>query len=457
MFTDPAIHLKPSEGVRYTSHAALRRIRTLPRKAHMSQPGLSITLTPRRRALAIFTLALGGFAIGVTEFASMGLLPDIARELLPGFEESPDAGIAQAGSLITVYALGVVVGAPTFAVLAARMSQTRLTFWLLILFVVGSIASAIMPSFGGLAIFRFISGLPHGAYFGVASLLAARIMGPGKQGRGIALVLSGLTIANIFGVPLATWLGQIAGWRWAYALVAVIFAVTLVLGWLVLPRYPGNPSRSPLRELAALQNPRLWIMIAVGSVGFGGFFAVYTYIAEVTTREAGLPSLAIPWVLACLGVGMTIGNLLGGWASDRAPRPTIIIGLIAVITVLVLYTQLGRYPVGLIVTALLLGLTTAMLVPAVQSRMIRISDEAALLGAAVNHAAFNIGNSLGAWLGGVVIAAGYGYFAPGWVGAVLVTGGLVLASVSMAVQNRDRRRSLNTVGLPVIASDHGTV
>ncbi|MGO1734924.1 MAG: MFS transporter [Leucobacter sp.] len=419
-------------------------------------------LTRRRRALAIFALALGGFAIGVTEFASMGLLPDIARDLLPGFDEAPDAGIARAGILITVYALGVVIGAPTFAVLAARMSQTRLSFWLLGLFIVGSAASALMPTFGGLVAFRFIAALPHGAYFGVASLLAARIMGPGKQGRGIALVLSGLTIANVIGVPLATWLGQLAGWRWAYVLVAFIFAVTLLLSWLFLPRFPGNPTRSPLAELLALRNPRLWIMIAVGSVGFGGFFAVYTYIAEVTTRETGLPPGAVPWILGILGVGMTIGNFLGGWLSDRAPRRTMILGLISVIAALVLYALLGRYPAGLVMTAFLLGLTTAGLVPAVQSRMIRISDQAALLGAAINHAAFNIGNSLGAWLGGLVIASGLGYFAPGWVGAGVVTIGLVIAVISVIVERRDKRRSLNTIGLPVVRipannSDQGTV
>ncbi|MFT4231426.1 MAG: MFS transporter, partial [Leucobacter sp.] len=402
--------------------------------------------TPLRRNLALFALALGGFGIGVTEFAVMGLLPDIARELIPGFDESPDTAIAQAGVLIAAYALGVVVGAPTFAVLAARMSQSRLAFWLLGLFIAGTIASALMPSFGSLAAFRFIAALPHGAYFGVASLLAARLMGPGSQGRGIALAMSGLTIANVCGVPLATWLGQTYGWRSAFVLVALIFAATLLLLLLVLPRYPGKPERSPLKELSALRNPRTWIMIAVGSIGFGGFFAVYSYIAEVTTRETGLSAGVVPWVLACLGVGMTIGNLIGGWASDRDLVRTITTGFTAFIAVLVLYTQLARFPVGLFACVFLLGLTSSILVPSIQSRLIRISDEAALLGAAVNHAAFNIGNSLGAWLGGLVIAGGLGYLAPGWIGAALALVGLGLALLSIAVQHRDRARNLNTVG-----------
>ena len=411
---------------------------------------LTPPLTPARRAIALFTLALGGFGIGVTEFASMGLLPDIAREMLPGYDESPETVIARAGILITAYALGVVVGAPVFAVLAARMQQARLTYLLLGLFVLGSVASAVMPTFGSLAIFRFIAALPHGAYFGVASLIAARIMGPGKQGRGVALALSGLTIANVFGVPLATWLGQTSGWRSAYVLVALIFTLTLVLAIIFLPRYPGDRTRSPLKELSALANARVWIMVAVGAIGFGGFFAVYSYIAEVTTRETGLGEHAVPWILACLGIGMTIGNLLGGWASDKSMGRTITLGFTAFILSLIAYAFLAQNAVGLVVSVFFIGLTSSSLIPTIQTRLIRISHESALLGAAINHAAFNVGNSLGAWLGGIVIAAGLGYRAPGWVGVILAVAGLLLAGLSLAVERRDKSRSLNTVGLPVV-------
>lgn len=410
-------------------------------------------LTPARRAIALFTLALGGFGIGVTEFASMGLLPDIARELLPGYDDSPETVIARAGLLITAYALGVVVGAPVFAVLAARMPQATLTYLLLGLFIAGTVASALMPSFGSLAIFRFVAALPHGAYFGVASLIAARIMGPGMQGRGVALALSGLTIANVFGVPLATWLGQAAGWRSAYVLVAVIFSLTLLLALIFLPRYPGDRSRSPLKELSALANVRVWIMIAVGSIGFGGFFAVYSYIAEVTTRETGLGIHTVPWVLACLGVGMTLGNLLGGWASDKSMGRTITWGFTLFIVSLAAYSLTAQTTAGLLITVFFIGVTSSSLIPTIQIRLIRISHESALLGAAINHAAFNVGNSLGAWLGGLVIAAGLGYRAPGWVGVVLATGGLLLAALSLAVERRDKARNLNTVGLPVMGED----
>lgn len=416
----------------------------------LGYPLMVTDISPLRRNLALFALALGGFGIGVTEFATMGLLPDMAADLLPGFEASPRTVIAQAGILITVYALGVVVGAPVFAILGARMSQTRLTLLLLGLLVIGNAASALMPGFVPLLVSRFVAGLPHGAYFGVASLLAGRIMGPGRQGRGVALALSGLTIANVVGVPLATWLGQIAGWRSAYVLVAVIFAITSLLAFIALPRYPGNPERSAVKELSALANPRTWIMIGVGSVGFGGFFAVYSYIAEVTTRVTALSAETVPWVLACLGIGMTVGNLLGGWASDRNLNRTIGWGFIAFIVVLVLYTQLAVFPVGLFASAFLLGAASSVLNPAIQSRLIRISHEARLLGAAINHSAFNVGNALGAWLGGLVIAGGLGYLSPGWVGALLAVLGFALALLSMAVERRDKGKGLNTIGITVI-------
>lgn len=409
-----------------------------------------MNLSPARRATALFAIALGGFGIGVTEFAQMGLLPDIAIDLLPGYEDSPTTEIARAGILITMYALGVVVGAPLLSVLGAKASQARLTFLLLGLFIVGSLASALAPNFSSLAAFRFLSALPHGAYFAVASLIAARIMGPGSQGKGVALALSGLTIANVVGVPLATWLGQSFGWRWAYVLVAVLFAVALLLSVLTLPRYPGDPQRSARAELGVFKNFRSWIMIAVGCIGFGGFFAVYSYVAEVTTQVTGLSASSIPLILAVMGIGMTIGNFIGGWASDRNLTKTIIVGFSALVASLLLYIWLAPTTVGLFVSVFLIGLTQSILVPSIQARLIRIADRAALLGAAMNHAAFNVGNGLGAALGGVVIAAGLGYLAPGWVGIGLAVVGMVLALVSVSVTRRDKRNELNTVGIKIV-------
>lgn len=404
-------------------------------------------LSPARRLLALFTLALGGFGIGTTEFATMGILPLAATDLVAGFEANPAAGIAQAGWMISAYALGVVVGAPLVSVWAARMSQRTLVLLLVAGFTVANLASGLMPSFELTMLARFISGLPHGAYFGVASLLAARIMGPGRQGAGVALALSGLTIANIIGVPLGTWLGQAAGWRWTYVAVAIIFLVTLVLAWLVLPGVPGDPTRSAKRELSAFRKPRLWLMVAVGCIGFGGFFAVYSYAAEIVTRVAGLPQSAIAWLLATIGIGMTLGNVIGGWAADRSLRRTIIIAFPLYIASLALFAMLGSQPVAMFALAFLIGGTGSVLNPAIQARIMRIAGDAELLGAATNHAAFNVGNALGAALGGAVIAAGFGYLAPAWIGVALASAGFALALWSIAVD-----RGPDTAAHSVIAT-----
>lgn len=390
-------------------------------------------LTPGRRLAALFTLALGGFGIGTTEFATMGILPLAAAELVPGFDADPAVGIAHAGWIITAYALGVVVGAPLVSIWAARMSQRTLVLLLVAAFTVANLASGLMPSFELTLVARFVAALPHGAYFGVASLLAARIMGPGRQGAGIALALSGLTIANVIGVPLGTWLGQVAGWRWTYVAVAIIFALTLALALAFLPNVPGDPSRSAKRELAAFRSGRLWLMIAVACVGFGGFFAVYSYAAEIVTRVALLPESAIAWLLATVGLGMTIGNIIGGWASDKSIRRTIVIAFPSFIVSLALFALLGAIPVALFVLAFCIGATSSTLVPTIQARIIRTAGEAELLGAATNHAAFNVGNALGAALGGAVIAGGFGYLAPSWLGVALAAAGFVLALWSLHI------------------------
>lgn len=404
-------------------------------------------LTPARRLAALFTLALGGFGIGTTEFATMGILPLVAADLVPGFEADPAEGIAHAGWIITAYALGVVVGAPLVSMWAARMSQRTLVLLLVAAFTVANLASGLMPTFELTLLSRFVAAIPHGAYFGVASLLAARIMGPGRQGAGVALALSGLTIANVIGVPLGTWLGQVAGWRWTYVAVAVIFAATLALALAFLPHVAGDPTRSAKRELAAFRNPRLWLMIAVACVGFGGFFAVYSYAAEIVTRVALLPEAAIAWLLATVGLGMTIGNIVGGWASDKSLRRTILTAFPLFIVTLALLALLGAMPVALYVLAFFLGGSSSALIPTIQARIIRTAGEAELLGAATNHAAFNVGNALGAALGGAVIAAGFGYLAPAWLGVVLAAVGFALALWSIAVD-----RGPDTAAHPVIAT-----
>ena len=300
----------------------------------------------------------------------------------------------------------------------------------------GTVASAVLPTFGWVVAARFVAALPHGAYFGTAALVAGRILGPGKQGQGIAFVLTGLTLANVVGVPLITRVGQLAGWRAAYLVVAGLFVLTLVAVSLAVPCQPATAGASVRRELRVLRLPQLWLMMGVGAIGFGGFFAVYSYIAEVVRVEAGLPTAPVPWVLAAIGVGMTLGTVFGGWAADRDLRRTMLVGFPFFLASMVAMALAGGHPVGVFVSAFAVGLTNMVIIPGVQARLIAVSGEAQLLGAALVHSAPNIANSIGAALGGLVIAAGFGYLAPSWVGVGLGVLGLGLAPLSFAHEDR---------------------
>jgi len=400
-------------------------------------------LSPARTRLALLALALGGFGIGSTEFVAMGLLPNLARDLLPALYASSQADDnAQAGLLISAYALGVVVGAPTIAALAARWPRKRLLLGLLITFTLGTVASALAPTFGLVLLARFICGLPHGAYFGIASLVAASLMGPGKRGRGVAFVLSGLTIANVIGVPSITWLGQHAGWRVAYLVVAAIFAATFVAVLAAVPLQPGNPRATFRRELRAFGRLQVWFALAVGAIGFGGFFALYTYIAPIVTDVAGLPEFAVPLTLVVVGLGMTVGNLAGGWMADRSVQRTMLVFFAVLIAALIWLGITAQLPAALLVGVFLVGGASAAISPAIQTRLMDVARDSQSIAAALNHSALNIGNSLGAYLGGVVIAAGLGYRAPIWVGLAVSILGLTLAISTFALDRSRRRRGI---------------
>ena len=389
-------------------------------------------ISPGRRRMALLALALGGFCLGLTEFVAMGLLPDVAHDLLPAdyARSSPDA-IAKAGWMITSYALGVGVGAPTIAASTARVPRRRLVLGLLALFVIGTTASALAPSFGLLLVARFIAALAHGAYFGAAGLLAAALLGPGNEGRGFAVVLGGLTTANIFGVPLITLLGQSAGWRAGYLAVAGLFAVTLLAVVAAVPEMPAAPGGSPRAELAAFRLPKVWLITAFVAIGSSGFFAVNSYIAPVTTHVAGLSTSAVPWVLAVMGVGMTVGNALGGIAADRNLRRSILFGFSGVAAAALLFTLTAHNPVGLFVSAFLVGTTALFIAPPLQAQLILAAPGAQLMGAAVNQSAMNVANAAGAAIGGAVIGAGFGYLSAAWAGVALTLTGLCLAFLSL--------------------------
>ncbi len=405
------------------------------------EPHGPTTLSPARLRLALLALALGGFGIGATEFVAMGLLPGIATDLLPQLAAtSPDEANAQAGWLISAYALGVVVGAPTIAAVAAKWPRKRLLLVLVAWFALGTLASALLPSFGLVLVARFVAALPHGAYFGIASLVAASLMGPGKRGRGVARALAGLAIANVVGVPSITWLGQLAGWRAAYLAVAAIFALTVVAIAAAVPWQPGDATASVRRELGAFRRGQVWFAIGIGAIGFGGFFAMYSYVAPLATEVTGLDASLVPFVLVATGLGMTIGNLIGGRLADWSVRRTMLLSFVALAVSLALMALTAADPVGLFAGALLVGATASALSPTIQTRLMDVARDSQSIAAALNHSALNIGNSLGALLGGLVIAGGLGYLAPIWVGLALTAAGFVLAFASFAVDRSRARR-----------------
>ncbi|HEY0746340.1 MAG TPA: MFS transporter [Steroidobacteraceae bacterium] len=387
-------------------------------------------MTGGRFGWAVLALALGGFGIGTGEFVMMGLLPHVAANF--------GISIPTAGHVISAYALGVVVGAPLIAIGAARWPRHRLLLALMTLFVVGNVASALAPGYVSLMAIRFLAGLPHGAYFGVASLVSASLVPVRERARAVGRMMLGLTVATLAGVPLATWIGQSLSWRAAYVLVAALGFAAAVLIYRCVPRAPPVAGASPAREMSALSSVQVWLTLGVGSVGFGGLFCVYSYISPTLTKVSGLPLRYVPYVLAVFGVGMIVGNLVGSWLADRALTRTIGGLLIWNAVVLGLFSVTASHLVLLTIVVLLVG-TGVAIVPALQVRLMDVAQCAQTLAAALNHSAFNIANALGAWLGGIAIAGGLGWASTGWVGALLALGGLLIFAASLAAQSRNKR------------------
>lgn len=370
---------------------------------------------------ALLALAMGGFTIGTTEFATMGLLSDIATDL--------DVSIPTAGHAITAYAVGVVVGAPLLTVAAARLPRKTLLIALMAFYTLGNLFSATAGSIESLVAGRFLAGLPHGAFFGVGAAVGAAVVGPGRRGRAVATMMAGLTIANVVGVPLSTFAGQQLGWRAAFVVVGGLGLVTLAALWWLIPAGAGNEGSSVRRELGALRNGPLWIGFVGASIGFGGMFAVYSYVEPTITRVTGLASGAVPFVLAIFGVGMTVGTVLGGRLADRSVMRTVYLGFASTGVALVLFALTGQHPVPAVASLFLLGVTSQVLGLSLQTRLMDLSPAAPSLGAALCHSALNVGNANGAFLGGLVIAAGWGYLAPAWTGVVLTVAGLAVILV----------------------------
>ena len=398
------------------------------------QPAVAAAPLPLGRLrLVILAMSLGAFAIGTTEFASMGLLPQIARDL--------GVSIPQAGMLITLYALGVVVGAPLVTIAAVRMPRSRLLVLLIALIGLGNLLSAMADSYTVLAASRFLSGLPHGAYFGVASLVAARLSPAGRRARSVSLVMLGLTIATMLGVPASTALGQSVGWRSAYVTVVVIAAITTFAVWRLVPEPEGSGTTGSIRaELGALRRAQVWFALGIGSIGFGGMFAVYSYIGEIVPGVMGLGERAVPVALFVFGLGMTLGNILAGRLADRSVYGTIFLGLIGMALSLAVFALVAHSAIAGMLLLLILAITSQMMGPSLQLFLLDASPDAPSLAAALHHSALNIGNSLGAALGAAVLAAGWGLLAPAWTGMGIAILGLGIAGWSFAVHRRQEAR-----------------
>ena len=386
---------------------------------------------PRSFVLAVLALAVGGFAIGTTEFVTMGVLPQLA--------DGVGVSIPTAGHVISAYALGVVVGAPVIAYFGAKLPRRALLLGLMVAYALFNAVSAIAPGYGSLMLARFLDGLPHGGYFGVSALVASSMVTPDRRGRAMALVFMGLPVANVVGVPVATWIGQDLGWRASYWLVAGLALLTVVVVLAFVPDCPGNPEATGRRELTALRMPQVWFAVVAGAIGFGGMFCLFSYIAPMATHVGGLSSGAVPLFLLTLGVGMVFGNWVAGRLVDWSLRKSLLGASLALAAALLLTWVL--LPAGYAALPGMFLVTTvgSVLALGMMVRLIDASRHAETLGAALSHGSLNIGNALGAWLGGLTIAAGYGFRSPLLVGAVLSVAGFVVLGLGFRVERRPAR------------------
>jgi DHA1 family inner membrane transport protein len=392
-------------------------------------PG-TLSLTPTRRAL--LALALGGFGIGTGEFVTLGLLPNIADSL--------HVSIPKAGELVSAYALGVVIGAPLLTGAAVRLPRKGLLIGVALLMALLNLASAVMPGYGTLLIMRFLTGLPHGAYFGVATVVAGNLVTEDRRSRAMAMVFAGLTLANVIGVPMTTLIGQHSSWRVCYALVGVIEIAAAGAVTVFVPLVNRDEAAPPRlsHELRAFRQPQVWLSLGVATIGGGALFAVVSYIAPLITHVAGFSSGAITPLLVLLGLGMTAGNLLGAHLADRALMRTMYLALICETIISVVFFFSARTEITAAITIFLFPVCSFALVAPVQSRLVSLAGGAPNLAAASMQAAFNVANSIGAWLGGAVIAAGLGYAAPTLVAAGLALVGLAIALVAGRLERKGR-------------------
>ncbi|MFE7861027.1 MFS transporter, partial [Streptomyces sp. NPDC057403] len=394
--------------------------------------------------LALLALAVGAFGIGTTEFVMMGLLPDVATDL--------HVSIPTAGHLVSAYALGVVIGAPLLAALTARMSRRTVLIGLMALFVAGNALSAFAPGYDSLLAARFLSGLPHGAFFGVGAVVATNMVAPERKARSVSLMFLGLTVANIAGVPVATLMGQHLGWRATFLGVSAIGLAAIAALALLIPHdHTQAPAAGLRRELSALRSLPVWLALGTTVAGFGALFSAYSYITPMLTDAAGYADTSVTLLLALFGVGATIGNLLGGRLADHSLRGTLFGGLVSLAAVLALFPLLMSAQWSAAIAVTLLGAAAFVTGSPLQLMVMEKASAAPSLASSANQAAFNLANAGGAWIGGVALAAGFGVTSPAPAGAMLAVLGLGVAAVAYAV---DRRRTVPATARERVVASH---
>ncbi|OEV10048.1 DHA1 family inner membrane transport protein [Streptomyces sp. Amel2xB2] len=392
--------------------------------------------------LALLALAISAFGIGTTEFVMMGLLPNVAGDM--------GTSVPTAGYLVSAYAIGVVIGAPLLTAVGTRVPRKRMLVLLMGLFTVGNLASALAPGYGTLLAGRVLSGLPHGAFFGVGAVVAARLVTENRRARAVATMFLGLTVANIVGVPAGTAVGQALGWRATFLVVSAIGLVSMVSLAALVPHLPPEHQHGVRHEVRALGNRQVVLGLLTAVFGFGGVFAVYSYLASIMTEVTGLAESSVTVVLALFGIGMTLGALAAGPLTDRALRPTLYGGLGSLAAAMLVFHAVVDVKWAAMAMVVVLGGLGFMTTTPLQMLIMQNARHAPTLASAGNQSAFNLANAGGAWLGGVVIAAGWGWRAPMLVGVALALAGLALA-VLAGVLDRGTRISRSRIvarGIP---------
>jgi DHA1 family inner membrane transport protein len=386
-------------------------------------------VSPRHRALILAALTLGGFAIGTSEFSAMGLMPEMVKSFV--------VTEPQVGHIISMYALGVVVGAPLLAILGGQLPRRMLLLVLMSFYALGNLASALAPTYASMLLARFIAGLPHGAYFGVAALTAVAISPPHERGKAVSLTMFGLTVAILIGNPIATWMGQTIGWRWAFVMVAAIAVATVAMIAAFMPRDDGEAPKRAFDELRAFHRLPVWQALAIGAVGFSGLFCVFSYLAPTMLQVTKVSASLIPVGLAGFGLGGVFGNFFGGWLFDRLRFRAVPVILLGAAAMLLLFPFAAGSLWTLLPATIAIGMMGA-LGPVLQTHLMDVAGDAQTLAAASHHAAFNAANALGPWLGGMAITAGWGWTSTGYVGATTALLGVMIYVWAAATLRQSR-------------------